>query len=242
MGEVAETQPAEAIVQVIERAAMNPDVDIDKMERLLQMQERVMDRNAEQAFTAAMVQTQRMMPVIQPKARNEQTRSSYAKLDNINKLAQPVYTEHGFSCVFGEADSPKEDCIRIVCDLSHEQGHTRRYHYDVPLDLTGLKGNQNKTRTHASGSSASYGRRYLTIMMFNLTIGDDDDGNAAGSTLITEEQAAEIELLLASTKSDKALFLKMLKVSNVESIGLTQYGRAIAALNKKAKAEMNAST
>jgi len=28
-----------AIIQVIERAALNPDVDIDKMERLLQMQE-----------------------------------------------------------------------------------------------------------------------------------------------------------------------------------------------------------
>lgn len=32
-----ETQGIAAIIQVIERAAMNPNVDIDKMERLLEM-------------------------------------------------------------------------------------------------------------------------------------------------------------------------------------------------------------
>jgi hypothetical protein len=36
------------------------------------------------------------------------------------------------------------------------------------------------TRTHATGSAFSYGKRYLLIGMFNLAIGDDDDGNAAG--------------------------------------------------------------
>jgi hypothetical protein len=38
------------------------------------------------------------------------------------------------------------------------------------------------TRTHATGSALTYGKRYLLIAMFNLSIADDadDDGNAAG--------------------------------------------------------------
>ena len=37
---------AAAIIQVIERAATDASVDVDKMERLLAMQERIMDRQA----------------------------------------------------------------------------------------------------------------------------------------------------------------------------------------------------
>jgi len=43
-----------SIVQVIERAALNPAVDIEKMERLLAMQERILARSAESAFNAAL--------------------------------------------------------------------------------------------------------------------------------------------------------------------------------------------
>ena len=56
--EAREIAPAQdqhaALLQVIARAAADPAVDIDKMERLLAMQERVMERNAEAAFNDAM--------------------------------------------------------------------------------------------------------------------------------------------------------------------------------------------
>ena len=49
MSEVIEHQPVaeaghtpSALIQVIERAARDPSVDMDKLERLLQMQERIM--------------------------------------------------------------------------------------------------------------------------------------------------------------------------------------------------------
>ena len=49
-----EQAPSTNIIQVIERAAMDPNVDIDKMERLLGMQERILTKESELAFSRSM--------------------------------------------------------------------------------------------------------------------------------------------------------------------------------------------
>jgi hypothetical protein len=50
----------------------------------------------------------------------------------------------------------------------------------MPIDTKGARGGDVMTRTHATGSAYTYGKRYLLIGMFNLSIDDDDDGNSAG--------------------------------------------------------------
>lgn len=179
--QTAEQSQATGIIQVIERAALNPDVDVDKMERLLSMQERILERQAEQSFNDSMRQAQIAMPTIDKDADNQQTNSKYARYESMNRAIKPIYTEHGFSLQFGTDDSPLDAHIRIICDVSHSGGHTKRFHYDLPPDGAGIKGTVNKTGVHASASTVSYGKRYLAAMIFNLTIGgEDDDGNAAG--------------------------------------------------------------
>lgn len=170
-----------AIIQVIERAALNPDIDVEKMERLLAMQERILTRNAEVAFNAAMRAAQEEMPKVLRNKRNDQTNSNYADLEKVNEVIVPVYTKHGFSLSFGTADTTIPAHIRITCVVSHVEGHSRPYFSDMPLDLAGIKGNQNKTPTHAHGSTMSYGRRYLTLLIFNITLtNEDNDGNRSG--------------------------------------------------------------
>lgn len=189
---------ASAIIQVIERAAMNPDVDIDKMERLLQMQERVLNRNAEQEFNQAMARAQTDMRPVVRDASNDQTRSRYARLETIDRQVRPVYTSCGFSLSFGTDDCPIEGHIRIICDASHVGGHSKRYKVDMPLDMTGMKGNQNKTATHAHGSTMSYGRRYLTLLIFNIAMAQEDDDGAAAAQhrAVTPFQAGQIAQML----------------------------------------------
>lgn len=182
--ELQTVQPVDTaggIIAVIERAALNPECDIDKMERLLSMQERILAKQAEQAYTAAMVRAQRNMPAIKKDKENKQTSSVYASLEQINKTITPIYTAEGFSLSFGTEDSGIDGYIRIVCDVLHVEGHSKRYHYDSPMDDAGIAGKVNKTPTHARASAMSYGQRYLVKLIFNLTLeGEDDDGNAAG--------------------------------------------------------------
>ena len=187
--EQAEAPPSNgSLLAVIERAATNPNIDVEKMERLLDMQERIIAREAEQDFNAAMAQLQAELPAVVRDAENSSTGSRYAKLETIARAIMPKITGQGFSLSYGTDNCPLDDHYRVTCLVSHIGGHTRRYHADVPTDLTGLKGNPNKTRTHAFGSTMSYGRRYLLCLIFNVTlVNEDDDGVAAGGK-ISEEQ------------------------------------------------------
>lgn len=189
MNEIAkEMQTVESpMISAIERAAADPKVDVDKMERLLAMQERMLGKQAEQAWAASMVLAQQEMPAIPATSENKQTHSMYAKYEVMNKLAKPVYTQHGFAPSFGQEKSEFDGCIKVICDVRHLGGHSVRYGYDTPIDDVGMQGNVNKTPTHGRASAVSYGKRYLLGLIFNLTIeGDDDDGNGGDTRSAAE--------------------------------------------------------
>lgn len=166
-----------ALLQVIARAASDPAVDIDKMERLLAMQERVMERNAESAFNEAMRAAQGEMRQVSTDANNPQTRSRYATYAAIDAALRQIYTRCGFSISYGTGDAP-EGYVRVIAYVSHVGGHTRQYKADMPADGKGAKGGDVMTKTHAFGAGTSYGMRYLLKMIFNVAIGEYDlDGN-----------------------------------------------------------------
>jgi len=168
----------QSLLATIERAAKDPGVDIDKMERLLAMAERMESRNAEQQFNEAMRQVQEGVPRILRDATNPSTNSKYARLESLLKVVVPIYTAAGFSISFGTADCPHADHYRITATVSHKAGHSRPYQCDIPADTTGMKGMMNKTKTHGFGSTMSYGRRYLTLLIFNIALVNEDDDAA----------------------------------------------------------------
>lgn len=236
MNAVIEAQP-QAIAQastLLERA-IEKGVDPDSLSRLVALQERILDRQAEQDFASAMRQTQAAIQPVLKDRRNSQTDSNYATLEALNKAVVPVYTQYGFSLSFGTEDSPTEGYIRIVCDVFHIGGHTRRYHFDLPLDDAGMGGKTNKTKVHASGSTLSYGRRYLTMLIFNVSTTDDDDGNGGKGALITEQQVADLTALAQEVGADVAKFCQWFKVESFADIKAEHYGRAVKALEAKRK-------
>lgn len=228
---------AAAIVQVIERAAMNPDVDMDKMERLLAMQERIMAKNAEMAFNAAMADAQSKTRQVAADATNPQTRSKYASYSALDKALRPIYTAAGFSLSFDTGEGAPADWVRVLCYVSHRDGHSRTYHADMPADGKGAKGGDVMTKTHAAGSALSYGMRYLLKMIFNVAVGeDDDDGQAAGrGQTISESQVADLEALIEEVSADKAAFLRWAKVNSLSEIHVNAYAGCVQALRHKAK-------
>jgi hypothetical protein len=219
------------MVTMIERMVMNPDVDVDKLERLLALSERTQARNAEREFNEAMRAVQKNAPSIKRNKSNEQTKSNYADLEELNRRLIPIYTSEGFSLSFGTADCPVPDHYRVTCIVSHIGGHSRPYQADIPNDMNGLKGNANKTGTHAFGSSMSYGRRYLTLLIFNITLSNEDnDGNGLGET-VSDTQANEIEHLIADYEINRPAFFKWAKVNNVNQILAANYKACITALD-----------
>ena len=232
---MAATEDA-ALLDVIRRAAADPNVDMEKMERLMAMHERLESRRAATAYNVAMMEAQSAMTPIREDAKNDQTKSKYASYLALDTAVRPVYTKHGFSISFDSGDGAPENYVRVLAHVSHRDGHTRTYRADMPADGKGAKGGDVMTKTHATGSAFTYGRRYLLALVFNLAIGElmDDDGNAAGAgAKIDAAQKQQIIDLLKETKADTAAFLAYMKVASLDEMPLEKFGRAVAALNKK---------
>lgn len=212
----------DAILSMIERAARDPAVDIVKLEKLMDIRERIRAQEAEAAYNSAMARAQaRLKPVVK-NAKNTHTKSKYATLDAIHASAMPIIHEEGFGTSCGQFKSDLPDHIGILIDVMHTGGHSRQYKFDVPIDGAGMKGAANKTATHAYGSTLSYGRRYGECMVFDIAIKDDDDGNAAGGKqppeLVTEQQADALGRLVKKTKEPAATMQIIFEHFRVESL------------------------
>jgi hypothetical protein len=195
-----------SFVQMIERLARDKSVDIERLDRLLAMRERENARMAEQAWKAAMSAAQAEMEPVRADATNEQTRSRYASHAALDGAIRPIYTGHGLALTFDSGDAPLPDHVRIICDVSHSpDGHSRRYHLDMPVDGKGARGGDVMTKTHAMGSGITYGKRYLLGMIFNLAVTKDDDGNAAGGKLPAKIQRNVDRLKPGGSISERAM-------------------------------------
>lgn len=190
---------------------------------------------AKKAFNVAMAEAQAEMMPVATNADNPQTRSKYATYDQLDRALRPIYTRHGFGLSFDEAESPKPDCIRIVCEVTHRAGHTKTFHRDMPADGKGAKGGDVMTKTHAAGAAASYGMRYILRGVFNVAVGEgDNDGNAveAGPTL-TEDQIMDLQSLVQEFGADPKKLCQRLKVQYLDDLPQSRLKEAVAMIQAK---------
>lgn len=228
------TSDTVSMAEALNRAIANPNIDPERLSKFLDLHERMTARSAVVAFSEAMRAAQEEMPAVVRNAKNDQTNSRYATLDAVSDAMDPVIHRHGFSLSFGTADSTLPGHYRVTCKTRHIDGHAEDSFADVPSDMNGMKGNQNKTATHAFGSTMSYGRRYLKLLVFDVTLKDrDDDGNRAGGGLVTEAQVRTLDALITASGADRPAFLKYLKVAELSELPANRFQAALAGLNAK---------
>lgn len=170
------TNPLMLLQQAVDRG-MSPE----QLKALVDLHEQWRAARAREAFNAAMTAVQIQMPCAVRDAENKQTNSRYIRLETLSTLAKPIYTAHGFALSFSEADSPQPGWKRIVCHITHIQGHGEQRFIDLPVDGIGPKGNPIGGMNAVQGaiSTGSYGQRVLTCRIFNITVADTDlDGDA----------------------------------------------------------------
>lgn len=240
-----ETDPprtdAVSIPAIIARASRDPMVDVEKLDRLLQMHERMQTREAERLFYEKLAAAQAEMTPIRVDSENSDTKSKYASYVAVDRAIRPIYARHGFALTFTTDESPAADMIVMVCDVAHIGGFTKRYRLPLPADGKGAKGGSVMTRTHATVSATTYGQRALAKMIFNLAIDPDDDGNAAGQQApqtgyITPAQVDELLALADELGVDKAAFCRLGRVNSFAEIPANQYAAAKNMLLRKKKA------
>lgn len=231
-----DTLPAVLTPMAMIDRAIKSGAAVETLERLMALQERWEASEAKRRYDQAMKDAQaEMRPIVADKD-NSQTKSRYATYHALDNAIRPIYSRQGFSLSFDTADCPLPDHVRIVCEVACG-GHRTYPHIDMPADGKGAKGGDVMTKTHATGSAVTYGRRYLLGMIFNITITQDDDGNAAGNPdmamAITADQFRELQALLEESGSKEADMLTYVKADSAETLTLAQYAKAKAAMVHK---------
>lgn len=179
---VAHQSEAAALGDFLQRAASDPRVDIDKLERLIALKKDMEATAAQREFDSAMRDAQREMDPVRADANNPQTRSKYASYHALDEAIRPIYTKHGFSVTFNLGRDAPENFVNVICKVAHSSGHREYHDVPMPADGKGAKGGEVMTRTHATGAAITYGKRYGLGMAFNIAVSFDDDGNGASAS------------------------------------------------------------
>lgn len=172
--QVATTSP----MQLIE-SAINSGADIEKLERLMDLQERWESSNARKAFFAALSKFNAECPTIVKKKKAHN--SMYAPLGDIHAQIKSTLVSCGLSFRFEQDHSSG---IEVTCLVSHELGHTEKATMKANADTSG-----SKSAIQAMASTVTYLMRYTLCSALGITTADEDmDGRIDNGLLISAEQ------------------------------------------------------
>jgi hypothetical protein len=230
---------AAALMQVIANAATNPAVDIDKLERLMQMHERINAQRARSEYMAALAEMQPNLPAIERKGKitikdkNDNKKviqeTPFAKWEDIDAAIKPILGKHGFALSF-RTGLASDGRLTVTAILSHRGGHQEETMMVLPYDSSGSKNN-----VQAIGSSTSYGKRYTACALLNISSRDeDDDGNTAQpEASITDEQANTILSMLSETGTNAKSFCNHFGIEGVALLPAKKFKEAFQALSAR---------
>lgn len=215
---------AAAMMQIISRAAADPACDLDKMERLLSMKERIDKEENSRQFNADMASMQIEMPSVAERGTGHNIK--YATFEDINDVAKPIMSKYGFAISFKVVEVEKG--VRVTGLLLHRSGHREETEMTFPSDTSG-----SKNAVQALGSSISYAKRYIMCAMLNITTrGEDDNGFAAvPDATVSFAQAAELNALLARCKPETQEGVKKI-YGDLETLSKSDFNKAMAQLKK----------
>lgn len=243
MQETIEAEPttalevhAEPVTEIggILRLAVEKNVSIDTIERLVALMERSEARNAAMAFNVALASFKSECPPIRKTSRATITSGSggqysynYAELDEIDRTTRPLLTKFGLSYSW---DMNMEDTkLSCVCTLRHVEGHAQTAQFITPTTALSKMSDQQKV-----ASALTYAKRQSLIQVLGLTT-TDPDNDGADERKIDEAQAHTIQEWIDQAKPDMPKFLEYMRVEKVSDIRARDFQKALTALKAKAR-------
>lgn len=233
---LAATAPAELPFSEILRAAVERDMPVESLEKMLAMYQTVKADEARRAFGAAMAAFQADCPVIaKSSTASFETRGGarasykYAELDEIANTIRACCAKHGLS--YSWDCSTTQNLLTCVCTVRHSGGHSSTAQFAVPVD--GGSPLMSTAQRHAA--TLTYAKRQSLVQALGLITGEPDDDGAdnKGGPAITEHQAANIDALIDDVKADRAAFLTYFGVGKIADLPAAQHRKAIDMLEKK---------
>jgi uncharacterized protein YdbL (DUF1318 family) len=219
-----------AYIDVI-RAAVDKDLPVEKLERLLDIQERWEAGQARKAFYAALAAFQDECPDILKTAKAHTAK--YAKLAHIVKAITPVMRKHGLTYRFELNDATGAN-LTVTCIVTHIDGHSERMSMTAGPDSSGAK-----NAIQARASTVAYLERYTLCGALGIVTADEDDNGGkpqAAVAYINAAQRAALAQLAKDSKTDIEPMLAWAGCESLEEFPAALYAEAERTMLKKIKA------
>ncbi len=216
--------PAELLQIAVQNGA-----DVDKLEKLLDLQMRWEADQARKAFVVALGEFKADPPQI-VKNRHVafgQTEYDHATLDQVCNAIGGALAKHGLN--YRWEVEQEGGAIKVTCALTHVGGHTERVSIQSMPDDSG-----GKNSIQSIGSAIHYLQRYTLLASTGLaTTSDQDDDGAGTRELISGEQKETLVALMRSTNADGKKFFAFLGIETLDELPAAQFELAKVALERK---------
>lgn len=202
-----------SMLQAVMQAAMNPDLDPDRLEKFLAMARELDQDQKKQEFNVAFaaahneisqIKIAKNGEIIYPgKNGGQASVIKFIKHDDLSRAIKPALAEHGLTATYSSEIIATPPKIVTVMTIIHANGYSREWR-SIPLPMVDSGGGKNDVQ--GAGSISSYGRRYVTITAFDIIAEDsDDDGNLGREAQpVTHDQADTIDNILSALEDRAA--------------------------------------
>lgn len=176
--------------------------DINKLEKLMDLERRWRREQAEQAFVEAMAAFKAESIRVRKDKENRQYNSRYTSLGNLVDTVTPYLSKHMLSASW---DIRQAEKIEVTCVITHAAGHSKSVTMAAPPDTSGQKNPIQQIKSTIT---------YLKICTFESACGLasvegnlDDDGNHSwqqqGREMDERYVANLLDLIEASASIDQ---------------------------------------
>lgn len=225
--------PADNMVSMIERVAMDPNIPVDRLTALMDMRERQMDKEAEQVFNQAFAAAMAEMPDIPKSGHNKHSGQRYSTLDDLIRTTRPVLARHGLSLNWQTSAQGNDYSVTAI--VRHAKGHS------IQTTLTGARDSGKQMNAlQGGGSTETYLKRYTGFSILGLSSGDEieDDGQSVGGpATISAEQYVQLRDRAAEVGVDEAKICLAAGVSDLQLFPAKDFDAAMKRLSLTAKAK-----
>ncbi len=223
--------PAHLLASAFERGA-----DMQTLERLIALQERMEANEARKEFTRAMARFKANPPEILKDLRNVQYDSMYSSLAEITNKVSPALSLQGLSARWSLS---QEGRISVSCIVTHEGGHSESVSLNGPPDDSGKKNPLQQIK-----STVTYLESATLLAVLGLAakgVGDDDGNDSEPIEIISSNQLAALNKKIDGVTNEKnrdayiKKLLDFLKVDALENIPATSLQKAEQSIADRAK-------
>ncbi|MDD4390215.1 MAG: ERF family protein [Eubacteriales bacterium] len=225
----------EATPATLLNIAINQGADLDRLEKLMELQTRWEANQARKAYNIAMSNFKANLPTVVKDKTNLQYKSKYASEDALLNTINPELSKHGLSASFDFDQS--NGVIKVTCYITHAEGHRESVSLSGAADGSGSKNPLQQIK-----STTTYLRKATFEAITGIASSEndaDDDGNGATS-YISDKQKSTIVDMINHKEIDETPFLKYMGVDDIDKIKEVDFDKAMKAL-RLAKGKSHAS-